>query len=140
MKILIAVDGSAYTKRMLAHIAAHEQWLNSAHQYTVLTAVMALPPRAAKLLQAEVIATHYTDEAERVFKPLRSFFKKHAIDAQFVSKVGHAPEVIAKTAATGRHELIMMGSHGHSAMRNWVMGSVTTKVLAHCDIPVLLVR
>ena len=27
MKILIAVDGSAYTKRMLAFIGAHDEWL-----------------------------------------------------------------------------------------------------------------
>jgi hypothetical protein len=27
MKILIAADGSTYTKRMLAFIAAHDEWL-----------------------------------------------------------------------------------------------------------------
>lgn len=34
MKILIAVDGSDYTKRMLACIAAHDEWLGAAHRYT----------------------------------------------------------------------------------------------------------
>ena len=33
-----------------------------------------------------------------------------------------------------------MGSHGHGALSSLVMGSVTTKVLAHCKVPVLLVR
>jgi hypothetical protein len=27
MKILIAADGSPYTKRMLAYLAAHDEWL-----------------------------------------------------------------------------------------------------------------
>jgi nucleotide-binding universal stress UspA family protein len=33
-----------------------------------------------------------------------------------------------------------MGSHGHGSLGKLVMGSVTTKVMAHCQTPVLLVR
>jgi hypothetical protein len=29
MKILVAVDGSPFTKRMLAYLAAHDEWLGS---------------------------------------------------------------------------------------------------------------
>ena len=29
MKILVAADGSSYTKRMLAYLAAHDEWLGS---------------------------------------------------------------------------------------------------------------
>jgi hypothetical protein len=48
MKILVAVDGSPFTKRMLAYLAAHDEWLGDAHQYTVLhTVAAAVPPRAA---------------------------------------------------------------------------------------------
>ena len=47
MKILIAVDGSAYTKRMLAFIVTHGEWLGPQHFYTVLHCVAAIPHRAA---------------------------------------------------------------------------------------------
>jgi nucleotide-binding universal stress UspA family protein len=57
-----------------------------------------------------------------------------------VSKVGHPGELIAKTADSGKFDLVIMGSHGHSALGNLVMGSVATKVMAHCGTPVLLVR
>jgi nucleotide-binding universal stress UspA family protein len=33
-----------------------------------------------------------------------------------------------------------MGSHGAGALKNLVLGSVATKVLAQCTVPVLLVR
>jgi nucleotide-binding universal stress UspA family protein len=33
-----------------------------------------------------------------------------------------------------------MGSHGKGTLTNLIMGSVATKVLAHCKVPVLLVR
>jgi nucleotide-binding universal stress UspA family protein len=41
--------------------------------------------------------------------------------------VGHAGETISKTADSGKFDLV-------------VMGSVATQVLAHCKVPVLLVR
>ena len=47
MKILVAVDGSDYTKRMLAYWAAHDEWLGDSHEYTLLTVIPAVPPRAA---------------------------------------------------------------------------------------------
>jgi len=47
---------------------------------------------------------------------------------------------LAKAAAAGRFDMVMMGSHGHSALGSLVMGSVATQVLAHCDVPVLLIR
>ena len=43
-------------------------------------------------------------------------------------------------AKTGKFDLIMMGRHGHGALGRLVMGSVSTKVLAHCTVPILLVR
>ena len=68
------------------------------------------------------------------------FLQQNGIDAKSSWKVGHAGETIAKFAASGKFDLLVMGSHGHSALANLVMGSVTTQVLAHSTVPVLLVR
>ena len=46
MKILLAVDGSAYTKRMLAYLVTHNETFSSASHYTLFTAQPALPARA----------------------------------------------------------------------------------------------
>ena len=140
MKILIAADGSDYTKRMLAYLAAHDEWLGGAHQYTVLTATPAVPARAAAVIDRDTLKAYYADTAEAVFKPIRSFFKKQRIEAEFVAKVGHASEVIAKVADSQKFDLLLMGSHGHGTIGNLVMGSVVTKVLAHCKTPLLIVR
>jgi hypothetical protein len=32
MNILLAADGSGYTKRMLAYVAAHDEWLGTLHR------------------------------------------------------------------------------------------------------------
>ena len=140
MKILVAVDGSSYTKRMLAYLAAHDEWLGSHHDYTVLHAVPAVPPRAAAVLDKSTLKAHYDEGADKVFKPIRSFFTKQGLSARFVSKVGAAGELISDAAETGDYDLLMLGSHGFGTLRNLVMGSVANKVLANCKTPVLLIR
>lgn len=141
MKILVAADGSRYTKRMLAYLAAHDEWLGAHHRYTVLTVVGPLPERAAGVLDKKIVQAHYAEEAERVFKPIRAFFAKQGIDAEFVGKVGAAAgEVIANKASEGKYDLLIMGSHGHGALAKLVLGSVVTRVLASCEVPLLIVR
>jgi nucleotide-binding universal stress UspA family protein len=140
MKILVPVDGSPYTKRMLAYLAAHDEWLGDRHDYTVIFAAAPVPPRAAAVLDKKVLKAHYEEEADKVFKTIRTFMAKQKIKAEFVSKVGQPADVIAQAATQGEFDLIIMGSHGHGSLGNLVMGSVTTKVMAHCATPVLLVR
>ena len=140
MKILIAVDGSAFTKRMLAYLTAHDEFPGRVHDYTVLHTVAPVPPRAAAVLDKPTLDGYYQDEADKVFKPIRSFLTKQGLQAKFVHKVGHAAETIAAFGEKGKYDLLVMGSHGHGSLTNLVMGSVATKVMAKCGVPVLLVR
>ena len=140
MKILIAADGSDYTKRMLAYISAHDEWLGKHHENTELTAVLAVPPRAASFVGSAAVTQFHEDDAEAVFRPIRAFFQQQGIDARFVYAVGHAAEVIATHAEDGRFDLLIMGSRGHGEIVNLVLGSVVTKVLARTSTPVLLIR
>jgi len=47
---------------------------------------------------------------------------------------------IVATAEEHHCDLIFMGSHGRSGWRQLLLGSVTSKVLAICQIPVLVYR
>ncbi|MDT7833702.1 universal stress protein [Aquabacterium sp. OR-4] len=140
MKILVPVDGSPFTKRMLAYLAAHDEWLGDAHSYTLLYVSPAVPPRAAAVIDKDTLKNYYTEEADKVFKPIRTFFGKQKIAAEFVSKVGHASDAIVDLAAKGKFDLLMMGSHGHGVLGNLVLGSVTTKVISRSEVPVLIIR
>ena len=138
--ILVAVDGSSFTKRMLAYLAAHDDWLGKHHEYAVLHVAPALPPRAASVLDKRVLKDYYAEEADKVFKPIRSFFDKQGIQSEYIAKVGAAGDVIADVAEKGKYDLLMMGSHGHGTLGKLVLGSVSTKVMAHCATPVLIIR
>jgi nucleotide-binding universal stress UspA family protein len=54
--------------------------------------------------------------------------------------VGEPGSIIARIAKAERRDLIVMGSHGHGALRALFLGSVVTKVLARSRVPVLVVR
>lgn len=140
MKILIAVDGSPFTKRMLAYLAAHDEWMSPSNQYTAIHVAPQLPARARAVLDPTLVKEYYADEGEKVFKALRTFFSRHGLDARFVSKTGGAADVISKEATVGKYDLLIMGSHGHSALGNLLMGSVATRTLSQCKVPVLLIR
>jgi len=139
MKILIAVDGSPYTRRMLDYLASHD-WLCSGHALTVLAVVPPLPHRAAAFAGRDLAHSYYEDDAEQVLRPVREFMQAQGLAAEFIHKVGHPAECIARTASDGAFELLVLGSHGHGTVGNLVLGSVATKVLALCQTPALLIR
>ncbi len=140
MNILLAVDGSAYTKKMLAYLAAHEELLGGSHSYSVVTVQPALPARARAALGKAVVDKYYADEADKVINPVAKFLGRKGVEPQRIVKVGPVGETIAKVADNGKFDLLVMGSHGHGALATLVMGSVTTQVLAHSGVPVLIVR
>ncbi|GAA6142477.1 universal stress protein [Hydrogenophaga sp. 5NK40-0174] len=140
MKILLPVDGSAYTKKMLAYLTTHEEVFSPDNDFTLLNVQSALPPRARAAVGAEAAKKYYADEADKVTRPVVKFLARHGIEPKVTQKVGSAGEMIARVASAGKFDLVMMGSHGHSSLGNLVMGSVAVQVLAHCKVPVLLVR
>jgi len=140
MKILLPVDGSEYTKRMLSYIAAHDELLGAGHDYTVFTAVPPVPPHAARYLDRHTLNEYYSEQAEEVLRPVRTFADQQGWKISVAHATGHAAESIAALAETLKPDLIVMGTHGHSALGNIVLGSVATGVLARCKAPVLLIR
>jgi nucleotide-binding universal stress UspA family protein len=140
MKILLAVDGSDYTKKMLAYLSTHDELFSASNSYSLLTVQPQLPARARAMVGKETVEVFQREESEKVLSPVTQFLVRHGINAKTIAKVGHAGEIISKTADSGKFDLVVMGSHGHGTLGNLVMGSVATQVLAHCKVPVLLVR
>lgn len=140
MKILLPVDGSDHTKRMLAYIAAHDELLGAGHEYVAFTALPTIPAHASRFVDQAALNDWYAEQAELVFKPIRAFAKQLLWNLRTAHCSGHAAEVIAEFAQAENVDLIVMGTHGSSALVNVVLGSVATGVIARCKLPVLLVR
>lgn len=143
VKILLAVDGSETTKRMLAWLATHPEVLGAGTNgktFTAISVVPALPPHVTHALPQDVVHRWYEDHAHAVLDPVREFARRHDWPLETRAPVGSAAAAIAEEATAGGHDLIVMGSHGHSAIGSLLLGSVTQRVLASCRVPVLIVH
>jgi len=60
----------------------------------------------------------------------------------FIEKVlvGDPAPTILKFIKSSKCDLLVMGSHGRGAFKNLVLGSVATKILSMCEVPVTIVR
>jgi nucleotide-binding universal stress UspA family protein len=140
MRILLAVDGSEYTKKAAAFLVTHERLASPDDELVVLHVQTAVPPRVKTMLGASAIRSYHSDEAAKVLAPLERFLKRHNLNFRTVWVVGSpAVEVVRIAKQEGVH-MIVMGTHGHGVIGRALMGSVAQNVVSECDIPVLLVK
>ena len=140
MKILLPVDGSKYTKRMLSYIAAHDELLGAGHEYLLFTVVPQLSGRAAAYFDRRTLDEYYQEEADKVLRAPLAFAEKQGWTVRRAHAAGHAAEQVARFAKARKPGLIVMGTHGHAALANAVLGSVAQGVLARCTVPLLLIH
>ena len=89
MKILLAVDGSAYTKKMLAYLAAHDLF-SAGNEYTTLAVHLALPPQARATLGKTIVQQYYDEECQRIMAPVDKFLLRHGVNAAALESLHHA--------------------------------------------------
>lgn len=140
MKVLLPVDGSVYTQHMLEFVATQKAWLTDAHDLTILTAVLPLPQRVRGFMNEEEAEAYYKEEAATILRPVKVFTDAQGWNPTLLHLVGTPGRVISETATEGGFDLVVMGSHGHTALGSLVLGSVTSKVLARCKVPMLIVQ
>ncbi len=140
MKIILAADGSPYTKKALAFLVTHESLAGPDDEVIVVNVQPQLPPRVRSAVGADVVKGYQTDEAEKVLAPIRKFLDKHAIKYRSEWSVGLADEQVLKAAKKAKAHLIVMGTHGHGVLGRTLLGSVAQKVVTGADVPVMLVK
>ena len=116
-------------------------WFRDAPELTLLTVHPPVPYKgAAAWAGKENLADYYDDEAEAALAPARALLTAGKVAFDAVKRVGEPATEIIQCANERRVDLIAMGTHGHTALSNLVLGSVATKVLAQANTPVLLLH
>jgi nucleotide-binding universal stress UspA family protein len=140
MKALLAVDGSDYTKKMLAYLVTHEELLGPNPQLFVLNVQPKVTARAARFLDRTTIENYYRSASEEILSPVGKFLERRNADFDTDYRAGHPAEEILKFAKRKKVDIIVMGSRGQGAISTFMLGSVAQKVLTLSDVPVLIVR
>jgi nucleotide-binding universal stress UspA family protein len=140
MKVLLAADGSKYTKKALAFLVNHESLVSSTDELFVLNVQLQVPGRVKSMLGSAEVAAYHREESDKVLDPIKKFLDKHALNYRCASVVGHPVEEILKAATKEKSHLIVMGTRGHGLIGRALIGSVAQRVVSDCDVPVLLVK
>ena len=90
---------------------------------------------------AESLDDYLREAAERYAGEIEKLCKNAGVQSKAVMTPGHPVEEIVKEAETSKVDLVVMGSHGQSALVAAALGSVTYGVI-HKDttIPILVVK
>lgn len=128
MKLLLAVDGSEFTDRMLDFVLSKSHWPGPENEFVVFNCVPPWPHRAAAFEALDVVTRYYQEDAESVLEPIRRVIESSGIHVSYRHAVGAAAHAISGMAQREGFDVVVMGSHGHGGLANVVLGSVTTAV------------
>lgn len=140
MKILLAADGSIYTRHAVNYLIKHLDMFGGQPDLQVVHVRQMIPGRAASALSKTVIQKYYADETAKALAPARRLLDKAGLKYKVSQLIGDPGSEVAALAKKAKVDLVVMGSHGHGALGSLVLGSAAGKVLANCKIPVLIVR
>jgi nucleotide-binding universal stress UspA family protein len=146
-RILVPVDGSR-TSRKAAEYAFGLAAL--CHATVVLLTVVdrssfvgkpSVPASETETRITEPLEDYLREVAEVDMGQIEDLGRAKGVITKKVIRYGRAIEEIVKEAETSNSDLIVMGSHGRTALQAALLGSVTFGVI-HYDtkIPVLVIR
>ena len=87
----------------------------------------------------EVSAALRVEEARRLADRLTQL-EARGVAAEVVTRVGPPGEIVAQVAKDRAADLIVIGTHGHTGISRFLLGSVATSVLRHAPCDVLVCR
>ena len=140
MKILLAADGSKFTKKALTFLVASKNLATADDELIVFHVQDPVSPQIKSKLGSAEVEAYQLGQAEKVLKPIRQFLDKQVVSYRCVWVVGAAASEIIRVSKKERVQMIVMGAHGHGILVRALMGSVAQRVMADCDIPVLMVK
>lgn len=137
-KILLPVDGSESSKLAMKNALGIVDAMKSE---VVLLYVTGVIPGFITGQPKEEALQSQMEEADLILAPYREFLTEHKVNFNEVIMHGfNAGEKICVAAGEQKCDLIVMGSRGLGDWAGMMLGSVTHRVLSHCDIPVLVTR
>lgn len=145
-KILVPTDGSTTARKAVEYASDLAKQIGAS---LVLLSVIDRSLFVTKSIPSVATPTHLIEPVEDYLKQAteacleeaNNLCEKMGVKSRRVIRTGHPVEEIIREAERSKVDLIVIGSHGMSALKAALLGSVTFGVI-HKDtkIPVLVVR
>ena len=141
MKILLAADGSTYTRAAARYVREHLNLFSTRVEVHVLHVHPQLPysGRAKSALGAEAVERWEREESETALAVAENELRAGDAKVVYAWKVGPVVDGIEEYVARHGIDLVVVGSHGLGAVAGLVMGSVARECIGRLAVPVLVV-
>lgn len=135
-KILVAFDGSEPARHAF-HTALE---MAIPFESSILVLSVAQIPEPAAMVEISAMLEAATEHYERDFASLREAAEAADVPLETRVVAGHVAEQIVHHATEEQAELIVMGHRGKSRIKEWLLGSVSKRVISYAACSVLIVR
>jgi len=115
------------TKLVLVHAQANDEMQPDGNDNAMLQ------------ILGEVSGAMRTEEAIRLADKLAAI-EAQGVTTELVSRVGPADELLAAIAVEHTADLIVVGTHSHTGLSRFLLGSVVASTIRHATCDVLVVR
>jgi nucleotide-binding universal stress UspA family protein len=139
MNILLAADGSEYSRKAARSLA---RLLSEGRNATVHVLHVHAPlpyPGAAAQIGKAALERYQEEESCKALAIAEGELDKAGIAYKSHWTVGDVVHAIGDFSRKNAIDVIVMGTRGHTGVAAVAMGSVTQKVIAASEVPVLLV-
>lgn len=140
VKLLFASDGSECSDRAARYLVKSLRKAIKDLRVTLFYVDAPMLDRVSRELGERRVAEIHRENSDACLKRARQRFKRAGLKFDEAYTAGNAASCIGKRAREGGYDLVLMGSHGRSALKNVLLGSVTARVLSECEVPVLVVH
>jgi nucleotide-binding universal stress UspA family protein len=143
MKILLAIDGSEHSGAAVEAVAARP-WPPGT-MVRVLSAVERVVPPATEVWydaggSLEQAREELTKRADQLTAGVAEKVRAAGLTAETAVRDGDPRSAIVDEAEEWDADLIVVGSHGYTGLKRWLLGSVAQSVVSHAPCSVEVVR
>jgi nucleotide-binding universal stress UspA family protein len=141
-RVLLPVDGSECSLRAVALVIA-KRLLYAAPEELEIHLANVQPPLShdiSRFVSHEQIAGFHQEESKKAMRTACELLDAAGTKYTCHLLVGPVGEEIANLADSLQCDQIVMGTHGRSAFQEFLLGSITMKIVHLAKIPVLLVK
>jgi nucleotide-binding universal stress UspA family protein len=135
-KILVATDGSEYSRRAMVKA------VDFAESYDARLNVVSIVEIASEIYSiAPQVVEEKVKKTEEYIAGIQKLADSHGIQSRgFVRDSEEPYKIITEIAQKEQIGVIVMGSHGRTGLKRFLMGSTAERVIAHAPCPVLVVK
>ena len=142
MKILLAIDDSPYSADAVEEVATRP-WPKGS-TVRLLSAVDVTPiatdPAFLATLDIDALRSEITRRYKKVMSLAAGSLQENGLTVEMVVRDGDPRSVIVDEAKDWSANLVVVGSHGYTGVKRWLLGSVAHSIVSHAPCSVEVVR